>query len=108
MNAPQIPAKRAGEVRLASVSFVGLLDAGELLSGAPTVAEVGTTDLTLDQVAVNASAVEVVDSEVGVGQAVRFRVAGGIAGRRYTLRLSCATNATPPQTLQGDVQLVVT
>lgn len=97
----------AGETRMVAVSFIGKLDSGELLTGTPTVTEVTTTDLTLDNKAVNTAALTIDGATVAVGQAIQFSVTGGTAGTTYQITCSCGTDATPAQTLVATVTLVV-
>jgi hypothetical protein len=105
--APQVHTKTKSEVVSCSVGFLGKLDAGELLSGAPTVVEVTSTDLTIDNVSANPSTV-VIDRETHLAnQAVQFRVAGGVAYKRYRIRVSCGTNASPANTRIVSVRINV-
>ena len=110
LSARQIHAMTAAETRLATVSFRSVLSSGELLTGTPTVAEVGTADLTISNVAVNTTAVAASDifpDGVSVGQAVQFLVSGGVAGTTYSIRVSATTDATPAQTLRRRVTIRV-
>lgn len=93
-----------GETRLCAVSFAEKLDSGELLTGTPTVTELTTADLTIDNVAVNVAALTVDGESAAIGQAVQFRVAGQQAGTTYSLRVQCGTDATPAQTLRALVR----
>ncbi len=91
--------KLVSEVRNVAVSFVGKLDSGEKVTGTPTVTEVDTSDLTISNVAVSTAALTINDKSVAIGEAVQFRVSGGLAGVSYTLRVTAASDATPAQTL---------
>ena len=91
--------KHVSEVRNVAVSFVGELDVGENLSGTPLVDEVDTTDLTITNIAVSLVALTINDKAVAIGRAVQFRVSGGIAGTRYSVRVTATTDASPAQTL---------
>ena len=106
-TAQQVPSKTGGEDRNVSVSFVGKLDAGELLTGSPTVDAV--TDLTFSNVAVNTAILEDVNGkDVPVGMAVQFKVTGGlVANSPYTIPVACGTDATPAQTLRGKLIMEV-
>lgn len=106
-TAPQRYIKHVSELVNAAVDMRGLLDTGELLTGTPTVVEVTTTDLTLTSKAINSSAVVVNGESCAAGQAVTFRVAGGVAGSQYTIRITASTNATPAQTRIVKVRLGV-
>lgn len=98
-TAPQLPCKTAGETRNVAVSFQGKLDAGESLTGTPTVTEVTTSDLTITSPAVSTVALTINKKSVPAGEAVQFNVAGGTAGTEYTIKVSVGTDATPTQTL---------
>lgn len=106
-TAPQRRTKTAGETRNVAVSFVDVLDVGELLTGTPTVLEVTTTDLTLTNKAVNSQAMTVNGASCVAGQVVTFTVAGGTAGTSYDIRITVSTNASNAQTLQATVRLKV-
>lgn len=106
-TAPQRRTKTVGETRNVAVSFVDVLDAGELLTGTPTVVEVTTSDLTLTNKAVNGSSLVVNGETCLAGQVVTFTVAGGVAGTAYEIRITAGTNAANAQTLQATVKLKV-
>jgi hypothetical protein len=77
-----------------SADFSLLLNAGETLTGTPTIT--GGNDLTITAKAVNGSTF-VNDAEEGggtvqIGCGVTFHVAGGTDGTTYMLTVSCATN----------------
>ena len=97
--APQRHHKAVSELRNVAVDLSGLLDVGELLTGTPTVLEVTTTALTLSSKIVNTTAITVNGTVLLIGQAVQFRVAGGLADTAYTVRITVGTNAAPAQTL---------
>ena len=106
--ADQVQCKTASEARNVAVNFQGKLDSGELLTGTPTVVEVTTSDLTIDNVAVNTAALTIDGVSVAIGEAVQFRVSGGNAGTDYTIRIDVGTDASPAQTLVLNVCLSVT
>jgi len=87
------------------VDLRGKLDTGETLTGAPTVAEVTTTHLTLSNKIVNVAVVSINGQTVGIGLAVQFKVAGGTAGTVYTINIRCGTSAG--QTVEENVVLNV-
>ena len=99
--------KTVSEVRNVSVSFASLLSTAELLTGTPTITEDTTTALTLDNKRLSTSILTINDRQVAIGAAALFRVAGGVAGGQYTISLQVGTDATPAQTLHGDVTLDV-
>lgn len=99
-TAPQRPTIAEGEVRNVSVSFVDVLDDGELLTGTPTVSEQGTSNLTISNVSINSANLTINGESVSPGQAVQFRVSGQRASTgSYTIKITVGTDATPPQTL---------
>ena len=106
-TAPQVRCKTVAELRLAAASFLDVLDAGESLVDPPTVTEVGTSDLTIDNVIVNTDALFINRLSVPAGKAVQFSIAGGVAGTEYTINIQVSTDATPAQTLVGNVCLLV-
>ena len=105
---PQRPAISVGDTEVVSVNYTDHLDAGESLTGTPTVVEVTTTDLTLGSKVVSTSTYVEADSgdTVAVGAAVQFTVAGGlVANSPYTIRITVGTDATPARTFVRDIQL---
>jgi len=104
-DAPQIHSKRTGETRLVSVDYTDKLDAGELLTGTPTIVEVTTSDLTLANKVVNTAALTIRNRTVIIGQAVQFSVAGGQDGAAYTIQITVTTDSSPAQTLVDQIRL---
>lgn len=96
----------AGEVRNVSIDLRGKLDSGELLTGSVTVTEVGSSDLSFANQAVNTEALTINGASVAIGQAVQFKVSGVLVGSRYRVKVTVATDATPPQTLIATIGLV--
>ena len=108
IDPPQRQTCRVGETRTPAVSFVDLLESGELLTGTPTVTEVTTTDLTLDNKAVNTGELTINSKTVAIGQAVQFRVSDqSVANSPYTLLVTVSTDATPAQTFKRKLTLLV-
>ena len=106
--AKEVHTKTQGEVRNVSVSFVGMLDAGELLTGIPIVAEVGTSDLTITSPAVNTAQLTILGKNVEIGQAVTFSVSGGDpAVFDYQIGIIVSTDATPAQTIVRRIRINV-
>jgi hypothetical protein len=96
------------EIRTAAVDFQDMLDAGELLTGTPTVAEYsGDAALTIGTVSLNSTSLTIDGRTVAANKAVRFSVSTGTAGQTYRLKVTCATNGSPAQTLIRFVDLVV-
>lgn len=104
---PTYHEKRVSEVRNVAIDFQGKLDTSELLTGTPTVTEVDTTDLTLASKVVSTAELTIRGTTVAIGEAVQFRVSGGVAGGEYTIRISVTTTASPAQTLVDEVILKV-
>lgn len=89
----------AGEVPNCAVSFIPLLESGELLTGTPTVVEVGTSHLTIASVAKNTATITIDGVSHAANQAVQFRISSGaVAGTTYILKVTCGTDASPAQT----------
>lgn len=98
--------KRAAEVRTFTVEFSGKLYADELLSGAPTVEEVGTSALTISGPELTVSPVAVMGNVfVPTSRGAQFTVAGGVAGTTYTIRVTAETD--DGQTLINEMTLRV-
>jgi hypothetical protein len=106
-NIPQSkPVIPVGAVRNFAVSFVDVLDAGELLTGTPTVVDEATTGvLTIGNKAVNTAALTINNHPAAIGQAVQFSVSGQVASAsEYAIKITVQTTSTPPQTLVGVVK----
>ena len=99
--------KDASEERNIAIDLRGKLEVDELLIGTPTVEEITTSDLSLSNEAVSSSELTIEDDLVPVGQAVQFKVTGGVAGKRYKIRVTVNTNANPAQTLIENIKLRV-
>lgn len=97
--------KRALETRTFTVDFHDKLSAEELLSGTPTVAEVGSAALTISGIALTVSPTAPMGNTfIPTSEGVLFTVAGGVAGTTYTIRVTAITSG---QTLIRDVTLRV-
>ena len=107
-TAPQRATLVEGETRNFAVSFADELDTSEALTGTPTVAELTSSDLTIANEAVSTAVLTINNTSVAVGEAVQFTVSGQLAATaRYRVRITCATDATPAQTLIGYVEFDV-
>lgn len=104
---PRTLEKKVSEIRNVAISFVGLLDAGELLTGTPTILEVTTTDLILANKVVNTAQLTINGRKVATGQAIQFTVSVGLADTSYEIRVTIDTDATPAQTLIIKIRLKV-
>lgn len=94
------PTIAEGETRNGKVSFAALLDAGESLTGTPTIEEEETSDLTITEVSVNPSATLVNHVSVPAARVVLYRVSGALAAHSpYRIKITVATSASLSQTL---------
>lgn len=93
-----------GSVRNVAVSFAGLLDSGELLTGTPTITEVSTSDLTITNKVISTAILTINDISVPIAEAVQFSFSGQLVDVKYTIKISIGTDATPAQTLIGQVR----
>ena len=99
-TAPERPTLAVGETRNFAVSFAGVLDSGETLTGTPTIAEVTTTDLTIGSKLVSTTALTINGVSVAAGLAVTFSVTGQLVTHTpYTIKITVGTTSTPAQTL---------
>ncbi len=99
IDPPQRQTCRVGETRTPAVSFVDVLESGELLTGTPLVVEVTSSDLTLENKAVNTAELTINGKTVAIGQAVQFKMTGQkVSGSSYTIKVTASTDATPAQT----------
>ena len=87
----------AGSTVLMAVEYTQALDAGELLTGTPTITEVTTTDLTITNKLVNSTTLVVNDISCIAGQAVQCLVTGAVAGTTYMIKIEVSTTSTPTQ-----------
>jgi hypothetical protein len=106
-EAPQIPRIVEGETRNGKASFANKLDSGESLAGSPTITELGTTHLTIANATRSTGTLTINGVEVTSGHALTFKVTGFVANMVYRLRMECATDSTPAQTLRGIARFVV-
>lgn len=103
----KICSKAAGETRNVAIDMRGKLDDGEFILSPPTVIELVTNDLTLASKTVNAEDQIVENEIVPAGQAIQFKVSGGVAGKKYTIRVTATTTAVPAQVLIENIMLRV-
>jgi len=105
-KAQQVPSKLAAAARNGAISFVNELDSTELMTGAATIT-VLPAGPTLSSKAVNTAGLTIDGTTVAAGQALQFHVTGGDAGVTYVVTASANTDATPAQTLVGQVEFRV-
>ena len=98
VTCPESPDIGESETCNGAISFLGLLDSGELLSGTPTVVELTSSDLTITNVKINTVALTIRGISNAVGQAVQFSFSGQSANTSYRLKATASTDATPAQT----------
>ncbi len=106
LTVPNLRYKTVDEVRNVAVSFAGKLDVGELLTGTPTIIDAATV-LTLSNKAVSTAELTINGATVPIGEALQFKVSGGVDGTTYSIELKCATDSTPAQTVETFVSLKV-
>lgn len=99
--------KRAAETRTFSHSLRHKMATDELLTGTPTVVEVGSSALTISSVGINEAERTISGFVALVSQAVEFTVAGGTAGTTYSLKITAVTDADAEQTLVELISLRV-
>lgn len=94
------------EVRVVSVSFLGKLDSGELLTGTPTVTAAVGSGLTLSNKTVNSEAITINSVSHAIGQAVQFKAdaTAAVPGDWY-VDITCGTDAG--QTVAGRIKIAV-
>ena len=107
-TAPQTPVTAVGAVEVCSVSFVDALDSGELLTGAPTVTEVTTSDLTIANKGISTVELTINNQTVPIGMAVQFKITGQlVANSPYSIKIVVSTDASPAQTKVRWVDVIV-
>ena len=106
LTAPQRYVIRTTELRLISVSFNDVLETGESFTGTPTVVDT-PADLTVANIAISSTEKTLLGVPVPAGRVISFTVTGGTADTTYTLVLRGGTDASPAQTIEGDVILEV-
>lgn len=95
-------AKKPGESIYVGVDFTLYgLKSGESLTGTPVVTP--PSGITCGSPIVNTSTfVNRRGRTVAVGKGVQFLISGGTDGVSYDIAVSCGTNGTPAQTLEGN------
>lgn len=89
--ADQIPFLPVGAKRDLAVSFDDDLDSGDTISGAPTIEELDTSDLTIENAAANASEITILKRRVAAGRAVVATISGHKDGKTYKLKITVTT-----------------
>ena len=121
--APQTHDKSVGETRTLRVDFgssatgederTGKLDDGELLTGTVTVETqvkdpTTASDLTYTNAARISTTLTINGRDAIADEVVKFSVSGGDNDATYTIVVSCGTDASDAQTLEGFVTLKIT
>lgn len=105
-----VPKAMVGDIHVAAVSCVPVLDEGELVDEVLSVDELDTAHLGIDLKSVNTAELTINRETVPIGKAVQFRVdltgANVVAGT-YCLRVRVLTDSTPAQTRGFIVQMRV-
>lgn len=89
LTAPQLGQKYIKETRRVAVSFAGLLDAGETLSGNPTITSL-PAGITIAGEQLNGAAVTINGRSVAANEAVLFLASAG-AVEFYKLSVTVST-----------------
>jgi hypothetical protein len=104
-----IKAISEGATDIVSVDLTQDLDASELAVSA-TVAEVGTSDLTVANLGgspgvatVTTGVVEIDGRNVAAAKAIRWKISGQQAGTTYRIRYVVTTDSTPARVLPRDL-----
>ena len=100
--------KTVAEIRNAKVNLSSELDTGELFTGTPLVVEEKTSDLTITNKVVNVAEITIERVTVAIGNAVQFKITGGVAGQLYRIRITAITDSSPAQTVIVECELFVT
>ena len=104
-TAREIRYKQAGEKRNVKVDASEKLDSSESLTGTPVVAEVGGSDLTIADEAVNSAEMTVKRDTEAAKRGYKFSVSGGTAGKTYELKITCSTNDSVAQNFEDYVTI---
>jgi len=109
LYADQVGVMGITEKRNVCVSYKYELPTGDLLAGSPTVVQVGGTDMVVSSISRNATILTYHHETVGIAQAVVFSITGGVGvvSGEKRFKISCATSASPPETLDAIILLVV-
>jgi len=107
IGAKEIRRKTVSEVRNVSVSFVDVLDSGELLTGTPTITATMATGstVTIANAVVSTAVLTINGATVSAGKAIQFTISTGSSGVTYTVNIQCGTDAS--QTLEAEVVIDV-
>ena len=85
---------KVGSTRTPRLSYDEVLETDELLTGTPTMVEVTTSDLTIDNKAVSTSELTITNETVAIGRALTLCVSGHeVANMPYTIKITVSTDA---------------
>lgn len=93
------------DVEVIAVDLTNWLDDGEQLTGTPTVVEVTTADLTLDNKSISLVPQKVNGFMAPAGHVVLFRMTGQQTGTTYTVKITASTNASIPRTINRTISI---
>lgn len=94
-----------GDVEVVSINYTDWLDAGESLTGTPTVAEQVTNHLTIGNIQVSTGTLQIMTTTVAAGKALQFSISGAQASTEYVIRVTVSTDGTIPRTSVRDIRL---
>ena len=104
--APQRHKVTVGEVPNIAIDCQGLLETGEIIASITSILEVVTSDLTIDNKAINSAALTINGVTAAIGKALLCRISGVLAGKQYLVQSKFVTNSTPAATRICDIWLV--
>lgn len=84
-----------GDVELLMYDCTDHLDSDESLTGAPTIVESGSTNLTISEVAITTATETIKGRSVTAGKAVRALVEGFVSGTTHRLTITVDTDGEP-------------
>lgn len=93
-----VPSVSEGDTDTLAADFTELLDAGETLTGTPTIVEVTTADLTIVSKSINIGELLILNRTVAVGMAVQCKISGqqnntDDSPKLYRIRITVSTTA---------------
>lgn len=92
-----------GDIETMAIDCHAWLDSGELLESINSITEVGSADLTISNVTVSTTALEINERTVAIGEAVQALISGWVADEEYRIRITTTTDASPARKKVFDV-----
>lgn len=102
---PGVRTVSSDAVEIVAVDESFELDAGETLTGTPTVTEIDTSDLTITNKSLNSSSMSINGNDSSASCAVLFRISGQKSGKLYHIKYTVGTTSSPARTLAWIVRL---